>query len=104
MSGSSYEYLYFNSVSDMLTKYGALEQLERMCKRLEGLSYAKLAAAKSRRVQDRLTKLEASIQKNLDDLHDVWRAVEWWDSGDWGEGEVKRAIEKMRLRKKEKHD
>ncbi|MGW2520448.1 hypothetical protein ACWC09_26235 [Streptomyces sp. NPDC001617] len=79
MSGGSYDYLYFQ-VSEF---GGHREQLERMAERLEGLSYATEAAAATRRI------LELTGDERLTG---VWRAVEWWDSGDYSEDQVRKAV------------
>lgn len=80
MSGGSYDYLCL--------RVHALEDqrgmLENMAIRLEGLPYAAEAAAQTRRV----LKLVDAASVLADSLSDVWRAVEWWDSGDSGEDPV----------------
>lgn len=85
MSGGSYDYLCL--------RVHALEEqrgmLENMAIRLEGLSYAPVAAAQTRRVL-RLVDAAGAL---ADSLADVWRAVEWWDSGDSGEDAVMRKCE-----------
>jgi len=81
MSGGSYDYLYFNAPE----MGGHRGQLEAMAERLDQLPYAKEAAAATRR-----------ILLALDDeaLAEVWHAVEWWDSGDYGEDQVRSATSK----------
>lgn len=82
MSGGSYDYLF--------TRVHALDDqrgmLENMAVRLEGLPYAADAAAQTRRVL-RLVDAAGAL---ADSLTDVWRAVEWWGSGDSGETAVAR--------------
>lgn len=77
MSGGSYDYLCFNT--DDLS--GHPGQLEQMAQRLEGLPYAAVAAAETRRVVRLLNAAEALARS----LADVWHDVEWWDSNDYGE-------------------
>jgi hypothetical protein len=79
MSGGSYKYLYFQ-VSELGGNRG---ELESMAARLDGLPYAAQAAAATRRI------LEAISDEKL---AAVWRAVEWWDSGDYGEDQVREAV------------
>ncbi|MFE4867721.1 hypothetical protein [Streptomyces sp. NPDC056682] len=83
MSGGSYDYLYWQ-VPEL---GGHVGQLEAMAERLEALPYAAEAAAATRRI------LEAISDEKL---ADVWRAVEWWDSGDYGEDQVREAIDEHR--------
>jgi hypothetical protein len=79
MSGGSYDYLYFH-VAELGGRRG---DLETMAARLEGLPYAVEAAAATRRI------LEAISDEKL---AKVWRAVEWWDSGDYDEDQVREAV------------
>lgn len=79
MSGGSYNYLYLN-VPEL---GGHREHLEAMAARLDGLPYAAKAAAATRQ-----------ILAVLDDeaLAGVWQAVEWWDSADYSEDQVREAV------------
>jgi hypothetical protein len=81
MSGGSYNYLSYHA-PDL---GGHRHHLEAMADRLEGLPYGSKAAEATR-----------SILAALDDeaLANVWHAVEWWDSGDYGEDKVQAAIAK----------
>ncbi|MCW2720703.1 hypothetical protein [Pseudonocardia sp.] len=88
MSGGSYNYLYCH-VRGLEEQRG---DLESMVDRLAGLGYATEAAAASRHVLDLLDQAEAAAQK----LEDVWRAVEWWDSGDSSEESVREVAAKYR--------
>lgn len=81
MSGGSYDYLYFHA-PDLGGRRG---QLEAMAERLEGLPYAAKAAAATRRILADLGD---------ESLADVWHAVEWWDSADYGEEQVRDAVSK----------
>lgn len=84
MSGGSYNYLCYRP--------DGLEQqrgdLEAMAKRLAGLPYAQKATEATRNVMVFLDQAEAAAQV----LAEVWRAVEWWDSGDFDEDQVREAI------------
>jgi hypothetical protein len=79
VSGGSYNYLYLNA-PDL---GGYRSHLEVMAERLEGLPYATEAAVATRLI---LTALDDKA------LADVWHAVEWWDSGDIGEDQVREAL------------
>ncbi|MBD0743589.1 hypothetical protein [Streptomyces sp. CBMA152] len=89
MSGGSYNYLH--------THAGGLEDqrgdIEAMAKCLAGLPYAERVAEATRRVMALLDEAEAAAQE----LADVWKAVEWWDSGDWDENDVREVIEEYRI-------
>jgi hypothetical protein len=88
VSGGSYNYLCFHT--DNLTEH--LGDLEEMSKRLDGLPWASDAAADTRRV---LALLEQAFQV-AQGLGEVWRAVEWWDSADWGEEQVREETDRYR--------
>jgi hypothetical protein len=79
MSGGSYDYLYWQ-VGEL---GGRREELERMAVRLEGLPFAAAAAVATRRILESISD---------EKLAEVWRAVEWWDSGDYGESQVRQAV------------
>jgi hypothetical protein len=83
MSGGSYDYLYFH-VAELGGHSG---MLETMAERLEGLPYATEAAVATRRILESIGD---------EKLAEVWRAVEWWDSGDYGEDQVRQVIEEYR--------
>lgn len=88
MSGGSYDYLYLQS--DDLSRHRSM--VAAMAQRLEGLPYATAAAAETRRILALLADAQASAER----LADVWRAVEWWDSGDSGGDAVVVALGKYR--------
>lgn len=84
MSGGSYNYLCYQT--DDLTRHRS--DLQQMAERLGGLDWATGAAAATRNVIRLLDQAEAAAEK----LGDVWKAVEWWDSADWGEDQVREAV------------
>jgi hypothetical protein len=84
MSGGSYNYLYCY-VNGLEEQRG---DIEAMAERLESSSY--YAAARATR---NVLILLDSAQRAAGALEDVWRAVEWADSGDSGEDAVKKAVE-----------
>lgn len=88
MSGGSYNYLYAWT-EDLQTRRSDLEDMAR---RLEGLAWAGPAAAETRRILRLLNEAEAAAQT----LSDAWRAIEWWDSCDWGEDKARRDVEPYR--------
>jgi hypothetical protein len=90
VSGGSYNYLCFHT--DNLTEYSG--DLDEMVERLNGLPWAADAAAATRRVQELLDEAEKAAEA----LSDVWRAVEWWDSCDWGEDQVREELDEWRAK------
>jgi hypothetical protein len=85
MSGGSYNYL--------CTAYqvGKLEErredIEAMHRRLTELGYHCAAQA----TQDVLTQLDR-LYTMADRLYDAWHAVEWRDSGDYGDDTLREAM------------
>lgn len=88
MSGGSYNYLYCH-VRGLEEQRG---DLESMARRLEGLPYAAAAAFETRRCLRMLDELERVAQS----LSDAWHAVEWWDSCDYAEDQVRAVVEPWR--------
>jgi hypothetical protein len=82
MSGGSYDYLCFSEFAE------APEPLRRMAERLAGLPYAAKAAADTAGIVDMLGEAARRAER----LNDVWHAIEWWDSGDYGEDEARKVL------------
>lgn len=89
MSGGSYNYLYCHM--------GGLEaqrgDIEAMRDRLQGLAEqgvpgAAKAVRQTMMILDHFDRAERHAQA----LTDVWHAVEWWDSSDYGEDQVHEAL------------
>jgi hypothetical protein len=98
MSGGSYNYLCSAlDLDDILNKQYDLEQ---MADRLEGLPEAEFPGAgaaghMTRRLLQTLKLWESHAAISLGMLTDVWKAVEWWDSCDWGPDQVKEELVKL---------
>lgn len=88
MSGGSYNYLCFNT-DDIGSRRS---DLAAMAERLEGLEWAGHAAAATRR----LVVLLDQAAREASSLRDVWYAIEWWDSCDWGEDQAREDVEPWR--------
>lgn len=86
MSGGSYNYLYCHVTG----LDGRQEDIARMGRRLQESGY--YAAARATR--DVLRMLEAA-ERVAQSLEDVWHAVEWADSGDYGEDQVREVVGKF---------
>lgn len=93
MSGGSYNYLCYKDASMIWDSTGTLSD---MAQRLAGLGYAADAAAETESLLLLLRQAEIRIQTRIDRLSKVWRAVEWWDSGDSGEDGLKQALSEYR--------
>ena len=95
MSGGSYDYLYAR-FDDVIGELDQHTHLIAMRDRLVGLGYAEDAARETDEVLLMLLQLQALLKTRHARLAPVWRAVEWWDSCDSGEDEVKKALERYR--------
>jgi len=85
VSGGSYNYLCYHS--DSLSEHRA--DLASMADRLEGLPWKPDAAVATRRC---LALIEEA-QRLAESLSHAWHAIEWWDSGDWGEDAAREDVE-----------
>ncbi|MFD3815026.1 hypothetical protein ACFWRZ_08160 [Streptomyces rubiginosohelvolus] len=94
MSGGSYNYLCY--VSDLEDINGKRHTLREMADRLAGLGYAQDAAAETEELLVMLQQWEIRAQVRSKRLADIWKAIEWWDSSDSGEDDVKDALAKYR--------
>jgi hypothetical protein len=63
-----------------------------MADRLAGLGYAEDAAKETEELLVLLSQWNVRADVRLKRLADVWKAVEWWDSCDWGEEHVREAL------------
>lgn len=85
MSGGSFNYLY--------TRVRSLgeqrDELKRMAEVLEGEAWATQAAAATRHCLTMIDEAELLAET----LSDVWHAVEWWRSSDWGEDSAREVVE-----------
>lgn len=92
MSGGSYNYLCYKD-SDNINE--SRSDINDMRDRLTELGYLD-AAKETESVTLMLNAFEVRIQARIERLSEVWRAVEWCDSGDSGEDSVKKAVDKYR--------
>lgn len=93
MSGGSYSYICYAEVSELLDKR---DRIQEMVDRLSGLGYAQDAARESMELLLTLRQFETRIDAMHSRLSDVWKAIEWWDSSDSSENDVKEALKKYR--------
>lgn len=87
MSGGSYNYLCYQ-----LDSHGHLDlgDLESMRDRLRELAPDSLATEATARLYDTLNLAAGASPRGL---AEVWRAVEWHDSGDCGADRVRKVLE-----------
>jgi hypothetical protein len=94
MSGGSWSYLYSKEV-DELVECRSIELLEEMADYLNSSGYKDVAKDVMR-----LVEYIKSARIRIETLHEmlspVFKAVEWYDSGDCGKDSVGRAIEDYR--------
>lgn len=93
MSGGEYEYLYIQDAHTLMLK---THIIQAMADRLAELGYASDAARETQELLLTVRQYENRIDVMQARLAGVWKAVEWCDSGDWGEDEIKRALGKYR--------
>lgn len=96
MSGGSYDYLYARQIEDFVRN---TENIRRMMARLDALGY-KDASIETGKFIAELEKLVASLEARQAELADIWQAVEWRDSGDWGPEDIAKAVEEWREKKR----
>ena len=97
MSGGSYDYLCFKNSDEVLNE---LEQLRNMRDRLNGLGYTDIAQA-TQSVIGLIEQYRTIMDDKIERIQDIWKAIEWADSGDTSESEIKEAVEKYRTLSKE---
>jgi hypothetical protein len=94
VSGGSYDYLcWANELDRLLEKQ---HHLAEMADRLAELGYADDAAFETTDLLLTLRQWQVRARTHVKRLEGVWKAVEWWDSADWGEEQVKEALAKYR--------
>lgn len=96
MSGGSFNYLgaiCYDDLSDLLAKES---DLEAMADRLAGLGWAEDAARETQELLVMLRQWKIRAEVRAQRLINVWHAVEWWDSHDWSEQQVRDALARYR--------
>ena len=90
MSGGSYNYLCHRDAGDVLDGQGA-EDLVAMRDALRGLGFLD-AAGQTDAVIATIAEARQLVELRMETLRDVWKAVEWHDSNDWGPERIDDAI------------
>ena len=91
MSGGSYDYLYCKEVANLFEND---EILQAMADRLLDIGAGSLAARDTGSLLVELEHIRLRFELIMERLSPVWKAVEWYDSKDFGESDVRAAIEK----------
>ncbi len=86
MSGGSYNYLCYQDLDTLRQS-----NLKAMIERLRELGHED-AAQESAKIFDLFDEIETI----MDRMREVWHAVEWRDSGDYGRDQTTRIIEEWR--------
>lgn len=98
MSGGSFDYLCWKELDSLFESSCVLDE---MAEALEALGYADDAAEATRAFQVRLFAVEDELIAIKEPLVLLWKAMEWWKSGDSGEDDVKNELAEYRRIKKE---
>jgi hypothetical protein len=94
VSGGSYNYLcHVWDLPGLLDREG---DLEAMADRLAGLGYAEDAARETQELLVQLRQWKVRADVRVQRLAPVWQAVEWRDSGDWGEEQIREELAEYR--------
>lgn len=102
MSGGSFNYLCHTwDLDTLMDKRGDLEE---MASELAGLGYAQDAARETEELVVLLRQWEVRATVRIERLREVWKAVEWWRSCDYGEDQVREALAEYRGDGKEQSD
>lgn len=94
MSGGSWNYLYSADIEDLMSGR-KLDDLQRMTDRLASDGYTDVAKDVQRLVEY-VRSATVRIETLFEMLKPVLKAVEWYDSGDYGKSDVLEAIEEYR--------
>jgi hypothetical protein len=89
MSGGSYNLLFAKDLYGLLQS--GLTDLSRMADRLTELG-ATDAAAETEEIGCIVRQATRRIETRLKRMEAVWKAVEWYDSNDWGKETVDEAL------------
>jgi hypothetical protein len=95
MSGGSYDYLcYATSLDELLAKRARLEEMFSRLSNLPEREFpgAAAAAALTKALLLHLQTWEVHAGVAIGQLAEVWKAVEWWDSCDYGPDQVAEAL------------
>jgi len=96
VSGGSYNYLcHVADIEGPLKLVDRQHDLESMRDALAAEG-AEDAAKATEALREELAALEKQFTDKVHELANVWKALEWWHSGDWGEERFREALETWR--------
>lgn len=96
MSGGSFDYICAHDIDELMDSHTQREQMERMrdaLRQYEGGESAALLTDRLLKEFEEMDRKKNDLRRLRDSLEDVWQAVEWHQSRDWGPDAVKRAID-----------
>ena len=94
MSGGSWNYLYSKEIDELMNG-SSTELLQDMVDRLNSAGF-KDVAKDTQRLVEYIKSASIRIETLFETLSPVFKAVEWFDSGDWGEETLNNEILKYR--------
>ena len=94
MSGGSWNYLFCKDIDELMNG-SSTELLQDMVDRLNSAGF-KDVAKDTQRLVEYIKSASIRIETLFETLSPVFKAVEWFDSGDWGKDRVDKAIEEYR--------
>ena len=94
MSGGSWNYLYCKDI-DKLMNGSSTELLQDMVDRLNSAGFKDIAQD-TQRLVEYIKSASIRIETLFEALSPVFKAVEWFDSGDWGEETLNNEVLKYR--------
>ena len=87
MSGGSFDYLCFKEFDELITNKDLIKE---MATRLIELGYTD-AAKETLQIKYIIEQAQVRVETHIDRLKELWKAVEWLDSGDSEIEQVKKA-------------
>jgi hypothetical protein len=94
MSGGSWNYLYCKEIDELMNG-SSTELLQDMVDRLNSAGF-KDVAKDTQRLVEYIKSASIRIETLFETLSPVFKAVEWFDSGDWGEETLNNEVLKYR--------
>jgi len=96
MSGGSYNYLCYKDAYDILEQSSADNDLLNMIDALAEHPLGEQAMVSTVGVRVELLAIRervAALHQKMQTLSQVWKAIEWQASADWGAGEVESTLQ-----------
>lgn len=94
MSGGSWNYLYCKEIDELMNG-SSTELLQDMADRLNSAGFEDVAKD-TQRLVEYIKSASIRIETLFETLSPVFKAVEWFDSGDWGKETLNNEVLKYR--------